>query len=136
LAAPSSTTLSRFAISGIPEQETLSLVFENAEMSNIDAFNKDWLLNETLHRFRISNFASLRILMEGFRLSNLQNPKIVNKVLTPPGDKYATCFLHHPLSLAWILSSCHSSFPSFRDLNEPPTTVCLHSEFTNPDLPK
>jgi hypothetical protein len=82
--SPQPYCISRFRESR--NKEPLPLVFESAEMPNPDAFSKDWLPYGTFRRFGVSDFTSSRILMQGFRLSNLRNPEIVNEVLTPPGD--------------------------------------------------
>jgi hypothetical protein len=106
------------------------------QMSNPDVSSKDWLPNMGL--FIDSEFQTSRLRNPDARLplSNLRNPEIVNEVLTPPGNKYATYLLHCLLYLTWILATYHSNLSSFRDLNDLPTVVRLHSGFTNPDLPK
>jgi hypothetical protein len=117
-------------------KEPLSLVFENAKMSNPDAFSKDWLPYGTFHRFRVSG---LRVFMNpDARLLALQPTKPRNSQRSFDSTWRQVHHLSSPLSSISDTDSCHLSLQAFQ-LSGLERTSDSHSSalhFTNPDLPK
>jgi hypothetical protein len=85
----------------------------NAEFLNPDAFRKRLASNGTSCRFRVLDFTTSQILMQGFWLFNLRNPDMLNGYLHHLLIKTRHLSSQLSLTLMWILATCHSS-PSLR----------------------